>query len=427
MNRDKKRRDTRIKDTPLSIKENMIWNSLGSFIYLFTQWLLTILVARILGFEDAGVFSLAMSLTNTFYCIALYGMRNYQVSDMNLKYSDKVYIVSRIYTSIVACTICFLIVIINQYSWYQKMCISTYMIFKISESWVDVYHGIFQKNYRLDIVGKSFLYRGVMTLVTFSISMLITRSLLISIIVMTLSTYLVIILYDNKLLLSFINIRGSIESTDIKNLLVECLPLAAYLFLSIATSTIPRFFLEEILGSEMLGIYASIATPVLIIQTVATYIFTPLIVLFAQYVIDDNTKQFSRLFIRVITTIGGISLISIIGAKIFGELGLKILFGDIIVQYVYILLPIIWCTILTATAWFISAVLTVLRDFKGLILSSSMGVCICIAFSSTSIKRWGLNGTSYIFIVCLVIQIAIMCTCSRLRIMIMKGERNGAR
>lgn len=42
----------------LSIQENIIWNTIGSIMYMVTQWLITILVVRIAGVETAGNFDI---------------------------------------------------------------------------------------------------------------------------------------------------------------------------------------------------------------------------------------------------------------------------------------------------------------------------------------------------------------------------------
>ena len=67
----------------LSMKQSILWNSWGSMFYLGCQWLLTILVVRISGVDNAGLLSLAMSVSNIWYSLAVYGMRNFQVSDTN--------------------------------------------------------------------------------------------------------------------------------------------------------------------------------------------------------------------------------------------------------------------------------------------------------------------------------------------------------
>ena len=38
------------------------------------------------GYHDAGILSIIISTTNLFYCIALFGVRNYQVSDVEENY-----------------------------------------------------------------------------------------------------------------------------------------------------------------------------------------------------------------------------------------------------------------------------------------------------------------------------------------------------
>ena len=76
-------------DTKINVKNNILWSSAGSFIYMLTQWLLSVFIVRISGFDDAGTYSLAMSIANVFYGIAIYGMRNYQVSDISGKYENR--------------------------------------------------------------------------------------------------------------------------------------------------------------------------------------------------------------------------------------------------------------------------------------------------------------------------------------------------
>ena len=70
----------------ISIKASVIWNSMGSMVYLISQWLISVLVVRVSGVEVAGNLTLAMSIKNVFYSIAMQGIRNYQVSDTNEKY-----------------------------------------------------------------------------------------------------------------------------------------------------------------------------------------------------------------------------------------------------------------------------------------------------------------------------------------------------
>ena len=72
-----------MSEQQISLQKNILYNSIGNITYFFCQWLTTILVVRLsVGFSDAGVLSLAMSLTGSFVWIANYGLRNYEVLDL---------------------------------------------------------------------------------------------------------------------------------------------------------------------------------------------------------------------------------------------------------------------------------------------------------------------------------------------------------
>ena len=75
-----------------NISRSVIYNTIGTFFYFFCQWLTTILVVRISGYEDAGILSIVISFTNIFYFIALFGVRNFQVTDINHEFTDRDYL-----------------------------------------------------------------------------------------------------------------------------------------------------------------------------------------------------------------------------------------------------------------------------------------------------------------------------------------------
>lgn len=61
---------------------NIFYNSFGTMFYYGCQWLTTILIVRLSGYQDAGNYSLAMTFTAAFAIFALFNTRQYQVSDV---------------------------------------------------------------------------------------------------------------------------------------------------------------------------------------------------------------------------------------------------------------------------------------------------------------------------------------------------------
>ena len=151
------------------MKYGMLWNAGGNVIYLACQWVITVLVTRITGFEDAGVLSLAMSLGTTLQTISMFGIRNFQVSDMDNEYRNSTYVAFRHITSFAALAVCIVFSIISDYTEKQFWAIAFYMLFRLAESYSDVLHGIAQKNDRLDIAGKALAIKAIFTTVAFFI------------------------------------------------------------------------------------------------------------------------------------------------------------------------------------------------------------------------------------------------------------------
>lgn len=392
----------------ISIQSSILWNSAGSIVYLVTQWIISIFVVRFSGVEDAGNLTLAMSVNNIFYSIAMQGIRNFQVSDTNEKYKDHTYVYNRILSCILSFGICLLYCGIIQYSSEQKICIIAYCLFKMSEALYDVYAGICQKNWRMDYIGKSWMIKGIVTLGAFVGFYLISGNLLWAILGMAISSYIVVGVYDVPKTHSLSQIRISLKDKDCLKLTIECFPLLCYLILSTIVPTIPRIFMERILGNYALGIYGSIATPTAIVQMGASYIFNPFLTLFAEQYNSGKIVQFRNTMKKCILTISCFSVIALIGGKILGKWGLNLIYGSEVAEYVSLLLPLILCTILTSLVWFLCALLTVVREFKGLIISNLIVVILSGISSIFCLKIFGMQGASIALGISLGVEILFL-------------------
>ena len=94
-----------------SISRTMLFNTVGSLIYYACQWFLSVVIVRISGYEQAGVLSLAMSVTASPAIIGLFNVRNYQASDLNNQYNQRTYINSRHITNLFSFIICAVMVL----------------------------------------------------------------------------------------------------------------------------------------------------------------------------------------------------------------------------------------------------------------------------------------------------------------------------
>ena len=180
----------------LSVKANMLWNSVGSMTYLACQWFVTIVVVRLSsGFDDAGLLSLAMSVVGIFSTFANFKMGTYQISDIKRENSLGEYMGFRCVTLVTAFVACMVYALFTCAT-YTLVTIALFYAFKAIGLLIDILHGEDQINRRMDYIGKSFMLQGVSTFVAFVIVYGVTRNLNISIVAMFVAALLVLVLFD---------------------------------------------------------------------------------------------------------------------------------------------------------------------------------------------------------------------------------------
>lgn len=389
-------------DNGLSIKKNLIWNSVGNLIYLGTQWLFTYIVTILLGFAEAGVYALAVSVCSTFYTIASYSMRNYQASDIERRYTDSEYTASRIVTSIIALIGCGVTVLFNRYDLESASCIMVFMLFKLTEAVSDVYQGSIQLRSRMDYIGVSFAFRGIATLVTFIVLLVSTKSLVLALVGVTLASSFIVFLYDrNKA--HGLAYNSSISLGNILSLLKACFPTAAYGLLFAAAGQLPRMAIESTAGTEALGFYSSIAMPVSIIQISASFLFAPFVTPLAESLEKGDTDSFFSIIWKVVLGMAAVALVGLLGVAICGDWFYGLLFGEKIAPYVSLAAPLAICSVLVALGWFLATVVTVMRDLNLLMGFSSIMFAVIAIGSTWSIQQYGLNGATTVYIIGLLI------------------------
>lgn len=144
---------------------------LASLVYMAAQWLTTILVVRLsAGYDAAGLLALGMAVSNIFSPIGYYKVRAFQVSDLEEEFTFRQYLGFRIITVGLAIVVMFVYCFLTcpAGTWITVI---LYGFFSLGPVFVDVLHGEEQRESRMDIIGISFIFRGILLLVSFIIGM----------------------------------------------------------------------------------------------------------------------------------------------------------------------------------------------------------------------------------------------------------------
>ena len=118
-----------------------------------------LVMTRTNGIYDAGVFSVAFAIATLMLYVGLYGLRRFQSSDLDEKYSFAEYHGMRILTCsimiFVSIIYCVYGMVFTRYSMEKALVILMICIVKVCQAYSDVYHGCMQQKGRLDVATKS--------------------------------------------------------------------------------------------------------------------------------------------------------------------------------------------------------------------------------------------------------------------------------
>lgn len=399
--------EKREREKKLTLQQNIIWNTVGMSFYLGCQWLITILAVRLSSdFTNSGYLTLSMSVTNIFYAIASYNMRAYQISDVTGKYPDRVYLQIRTVT----CGISILLCALYSFAFYRDerwSAILLYMIFRVVEGFIDILQGFDQRAMRMDIIGKSMFMRGALNVLSFSGTIILTDSFQLAVLAMIVVSVLIMVCYDIPWASRFGKLKGKFEGHMVKQLLMECLLMGIASALSTSIVSIPRTWLDYLYGQEQLGIYGALSSPTVLIQVAATYLFNPMLSVYAEYYVQKEKEKFSRLFKQTLLALCGLSILALFAAWILQDYLLPLLLGESIRPYIYMFIPILGCTILNAIVWLLTNLLVVIREFKAYFWGTLLAAGLAVLGGYPIVDYFGMNGVNYILFLINGLQIFI--------------------
>ncbi len=391
------------------LKKNLIFNTAGSLLFYVCQASINLLVVALAGVEANGLLATAMTIANVALSAASYGMRTFQVSDLSGKYSDRTYLHSRYITVSAAFVGCMAFAFVNSYTAEQRWVIALFTLYRLVESWSDVWHGFLQKAERMDIVGISFGARGLLTAACVVGGLLATHSLIAMLALLVVLNAGYVLAVDIPLARRRADFSAQ-GAAGVWPLLAECLPLAAYSFLNTSIGSVPRYYCERILGSVQLNYFANVFLPVMVLQVAVIYLFVPFITAFARMWAGRERAAYYRALRWLAGLLAALWAVGAAGAALLGKWGLSLLYPSTpeILGYAPLLQPLVVATLLTVLATVLCHLLTIARHMKGLIAGNLAGLAAALAVSAPLIRAFDVYGAALATIAGIGVQALVL-------------------
>jgi len=269
------------------MKNDVLWNALGSMTYALASMVLAFFVLRILGEKEGGIFGFGYStLGQQFFILAYFGIRPFHITDMRGEFSFRDYHYFRILSSFFAVllSIFFLLYQYTNGSYtVEKVSILFFLcLYKILDGYIDVYESELQRRGKLYKTGQSLFFRTILSVLVLLCSLLLNKTLLLGVILMNLSQVLSLYLFAILPLEKTKELEAVNPSWENKVFMQKMKALfsgSVFLFLSVFLDfyvfSSSKYAVDAVLGSSPSGIYNLLFMPSNFIYLLANFIIRP--------------------------------------------------------------------------------------------------------------------------------------------------------
>lgn len=397
-------------------KNSYIWNMIAALSNSLQSMLLMLVITRHGNVEEASYVAIGFAYANLMMTIGKFGMRNFQVTDINEKYSFNCYKNSRYLTIIFMIISCigylFINIIFNEYSIYKNIIVILFCIYKIIEAIEDVYHGRLQQFGRLDIASKIWSVRNIIFILEFTILYVIFKNLMVVLIISIIATFIVSIFLNSipKKIIYITNKKT--EKENVKDLIIICFPIAVATFLLMYISNAPKYIIDSVVTDKEQTCFNILFMSIYVVTLLSNFIYNPVINKLAVLWEKNKAKELLKIIYTMIFIVAGIILIGVIFAEIIGRKMLGYIYNVSLENYRAELILMLISGGLISIMNLLYMIVILLRKQKIFYILFSVATLILICFGKITLNKFKLLGMCwlYIFVLLTVNIILFICT-----------------
>lgn len=410
-------------------RSTYIWNTVSATVLAMQGPVIQAVVSRTNGATDLGIISIAFSVATLMMYVGQYGLRRFQASDINEKYSFEEYHGMRIVTCsmlvVVSLIYCFYGQMFRGYSVTKFLVIFTVCMLKMITAYSDVFHGNMQQKGRFDVAAKATTIRYTAEIVIFCIMVSLTNDLLLSAVVCVLCSAVMMIILSMETCSDYCDsMKPVFRESAIKGLFIEGFPLFIGMFLNTYVSNAPRYAIDAYLTDDIQAVFSCIFMPVFVVQIGAQFIFNPLITSYA-HLWNERTKKSYDAFVKRMYKMSGIVIgIAALGLVVAATIGIPVLsaiFKLDLSNYKKELCIIMLGGGPLAFSVYFSTVIIIIRAHRSLILCYGAVSALALLLSKLFVEGYGITGASWMYMMLMsVLALSLLATI----IIRMRKEKN---
>jgi len=382
----------------MSVSKQVTYNTVGSIVTLFCQWMIMMIIPKITEFSQAGIFAVALSICSVLNIVATFQLNQHQISDQYVNHTENDYRAARLTTITLSFVLCLIVVLFFGYTMEQNLVIVFYMVYRNLLHYAFLHTATLQIRERLDYVGKSMIAEGIVSFISFTATYYFTNDLVLSVAVMA------ILGGGLFLLLSARGYRKTVgagypwhrsDRKEVSSLIRIGIPLLLSVAAPIVITALPRIILQATDGDEITGIFGTLAAPTIIVPTLIMGLFAPFIVYFSNVSRSGDMPLLRRKYAMTAAVILVLGVAGYVVSRIAAVPVFEMIYGDVIAPYAgYFSVLIVGITLYSIGMWGITVLITK-EQGKAAAIASAISLAIAVVIFAYSIPGHGISGAVY--------------------------------
>ena len=395
-----------------NIKKDYLWNSLGSLLQSAISPVLLIVITRLNGIDDSGLFSFALSLSVVFWAVSLWGGRTYQVSDVKREFSSGGYVAVRFIASLIVAISAVVFCVLNGYNATKTGLIMILVTFKILESIADSLYGVLQIHHKLYVAGISLTMKAMLGFAAFMAVDIVTKNVIYGTLAILLVNVLIIFLYDILWVRRVETI--AVNKSLLKEYTGQAIAIMKHtsavfvvIFLTMFSLNIPRYFLDKS-HPDQIGYFGIMAMPITLLGLFISFIIQPNVVNLSELLVKGKLKEFARIVSKINHITFGIGVLSVVLSYLVGVWVLNTIFGININNFQLDLTIMVIGAAANAFVSIYVNLLIIMRRFKGQFYTLLLTDILAVAVSMCLIERSAMLGSVLVFMLISLLQVTLL-------------------
>jgi O-antigen/teichoic acid export membrane protein len=245
------------------LRLSFLWSFTGTSVYAACQWGMLVGLAKLGNVEMVGQFALALAITAPVFMFTNLHLRGMQATDARGMFRFRDYVRLRVLMTGFGLVVIAVLAAVAGDDATTMATIFGVGVAKAVETIGDIFHGLLQRHERMNRIAWSMILKGLLCLAALGVAVQFSQSMVWGTVALAGASLASLLGYDWW---AVADLDGEKRTGDFRshlsvawNLARIACPLGMVMFIVSITSSIPRYYIENLEGLRELGIFAGIS------------------------------------------------------------------------------------------------------------------------------------------------------------------------